>query len=76
MTSQPPSAQNVGGKGIWRDGFWSVLFHRELQSRDDRDVAFTPGESRLVALGIWDGAQRDRNGRKVISNWHRLTLNP
>jgi mono/diheme cytochrome c family protein len=76
MTSQPPSAQNVGGKGIWRDGFWSVLFYRELKSRDDRDVAFTPGESRLVAFGIWDGAQRDRNGRKVISNWHRLTLNP
>jgi mono/diheme cytochrome c family protein len=76
MTSQPPSAQNVGGKGIWRDGFWSVLFYRELKSRDDRDVHFAPGKSALVAFGIWDGAQRDRNGRKVISNWHRLTLNP
>jgi mono/diheme cytochrome c family protein len=76
MTSQPPSAQNVGGKGIWRDGFWSVLFYRELESRDSADVNLTPGESTLVAFAIWNGAQRDRNGRKVISNWHRLTLNP
>jgi mono/diheme cytochrome c family protein len=76
MTSQPPSAQNVGGKGIWRDGFWNVLFHRELESRDSGDVNLTPGESNLVAFAIWNGAQRDRNGRKVFSNWHSMILNP
>jgi mono/diheme cytochrome c family protein len=76
MTSQPPSAQNVGGKGIWRDGFWSVLFHRELESRDSGDVNLIPGESNLVAFAIWNGAQRDRNGRKVFSNWHSMILNP
>ncbi|MCL4179462.1 MAG: c-type cytochrome [Verrucomicrobia bacterium] len=76
MTSQSPSAQNVGGKGIWRDGFWSVLFYRELKSGDPRDVRLTPGESTFVAFAIWNGAQRDRNGRKVFSHWHRLTLNP
>jgi mono/diheme cytochrome c family protein len=76
MTSQPPSAQNVGGKGIWRDGFWSVLFYRELESKDSRDVSLIPGESTLVAFAIWNGAQRDRNGRKVFSNWHSMILNP
>jgi mono/diheme cytochrome c family protein len=76
LTSQPPSAQNVGGKGIWRDGFWSVLFYRELESNDPNDVNLTPGESTLIAFAIWNGAQRDRNGRKVFSNWHHLTLNP
>jgi mono/diheme cytochrome c family protein len=76
MTSQPPASQNVGGKGIWRDGFWSVVFYRELKSKDSGDVKLAPGRSTLVAFALWNGAQRDRNGRKVISNWHRLALNP
>ncbi len=76
MTSQPPAAQNVGGKGIWRDGAWSVLFHRDLSARDAGDVKLTPGQQVPVAFAIWNGAQRDRNGRKVVSNWFRLSLNP
>ena len=28
--------QNVGGKGIWRDGFWNVIVTRELKSRCGR----------------------------------------
>ncbi len=76
MTSQPAAAQNVRGRGVWRDGFWSVVFYRELASRDAGDVKLVPGRSTLLAFGVWNGAQRDRNGRKVISNWHRLALNP
>lgn len=76
MTSQPPAAQNVGGRGVWRDGSWSVVFHRELGSPDPGDVQFAPGQTVPVAFAIWNGAQRDRNGRKVVSNWFRLSLNP
>lgn len=76
MTSQPPASQNVRGKGLWRDGFWSVLFVRDLRSPDAQDVKFVPGQPVPVAFAIWNGAQRDRNGRKVFSHWHRLTLNP
>ena len=74
MTSQPMKGQNVQGKGIWRDGHWNVVFIRELKSRDEDDVMFTAGKSLPVALAIWDGENRDRNGRKVISNWYQLTL--
>jgi hypothetical protein len=76
MTTQPPAAQNVRGKGIWRDGSWSVLVHRALASPDPQDVALRPGTSVPVAFAVWNGAQRDRNGRKVVSTWYRLTLNP
>lgn len=76
MTSQPPDAQNVRGKGFWRDGSWSVLFHRALNSEDDGDVKLAPGRTVPVAFAVWNGAQRDRNGRKVVSNWFRLSLNP
>jgi hypothetical protein len=76
LKSQPPAGQNVSGKGIWRDGSWSVLFVRELQSPETDDVKLAAGKSIPVAFAIWDGQNRDRNGRKVVSNWHKLILEP
>jgi len=74
FASQPPAGQNVRGKGIWRDGSWSVLFIRELKSRERDDVRFAIGKPAPVALAVWDGQNRDRNGRKLVSNWHKLIL--
>jgi DMSO reductase family type II enzyme heme b subunit len=76
ITSQPAASQNVRGRGVWVSGFWNVLFVRELKSRDRQDVQFAPGRPVPVAFAIWNGAQRDRNGRKVVSNWFQLVLNP
>jgi DMSO reductase family type II enzyme heme b subunit len=74
--SQPAGGQNVGGKGVWRDGFWSVLVTRDLKSKDADDVKLVAGKSVPVAFAVWNGQQRDRNGRKVISNWYQLVLDP
>jgi len=74
LTSQPPSGQNVAGKGIWRDGSWSVIFVRNLKSKEIDDVRFAVGKPVPIAFAIWDGQNRDRNGRKVVSNWHQLIL--
>lgn len=76
LQSQPMKSQNVQGRGVWRDGHWNVVFIRELKSRDDVDVQFATRKSVPVAFAIWDGENRDRNGRKVISNWYQLTLEP
>lgn len=76
LKSQPPKQQNVQGKGIWRDGFWNVVFIRELKSKDSDDVKFTTKKSVPAAFAVWNGEQRDRNGRKVISNWYQLMLEP
>jgi mono/diheme cytochrome c family protein len=72
--SQSHAAQNVGGKGIWRDGHWSVVIVRVLKTKDKDDVKFTTGPGVPIAFAIWDGENRDRNGRKVISNWYHLRL--
>ena len=76
LKSQPAASQNVEGKGTWRDGFWSVVFLRDLKSKDADDVKFTGKEPVPVAFAVWNGEQRDRNGRKVISNWYQLILEP
>jgi len=72
--SQPIAQQNVQGKGIWHDGFWNVIFIRDLRSKDTDDVKFVAGKSVPVAFAIWNGEQHDRNGRKMISNWYQLIL--
>lgn len=76
LKTQPPEGQNVDGRGIWRDGFWNVVFVRELKSRNADDVKFDFKNAVPVAFAVWDGEQRDRNGRKVISNWYKLILEP
>lgn len=76
FTAQPPTGQNVQGKGFWRDSHWNVLFLRDLKSKDAGDVKLAVGKPVPVAFGVWDGQNRDRNGRKVISNWLKLQLEP
>jgi DMSO reductase family type II enzyme heme b subunit len=72
--SQPIKHQNVQGKGVWHDAFWNVLFIRDLKSKDVDDVKFVAGKPVPVAFAIWNGAQGDRNGRKMVSNWYQLIL--
>jgi DMSO reductase family type II enzyme heme b subunit len=72
--SQPIGQQNVTGKGIWHDGFWNVLFVREMRARHGDDVRFPRRGSVPVAFAIWNGEQGDRNGRKMISNWYQLVF--
>jgi DMSO reductase family type II enzyme heme b subunit len=74
LTAQRPEGQNVRGRGVWHDGFWNVVFLRELESPEADDVKFGAGRPAPVAFAVWNGEQRDRNGRKVVSNWYQLVL--
>lgn len=74
FTAQPMSEQNVQGKGLWHDDAWSVVFLRDLKSRQADDVKFLEGKAVPVAFAIWNGEQQDRNGRKMVSNWYQLVL--
>lgn len=72
--SQPLAQQNVQGRGVWHDGFWNVIFIRDLKSKDAEDVKIIAGKPVPVAFAIWNGEQGDRNGRKMVSNWYQLIL--
>ncbi len=74
LTPQPKTKQNVRGKGVWKDGAWQVVFYRTLESLNRWDIKFSKKKSALIAFAVWDGEERDRNGRKVISMWQRLNL--
>lgn len=74
LTPQPRTKQNVLGKGVWKDGKWTVVLYRTLDSLNKWDSNLTGEQPVLIAFAIWDGANQDRNGRKVISMWQRLFL--
>ncbi len=59
----------------WRDGRWSVVLVRELV-RDGESVGLAPGGAARVSFAIWNGSNGDRRGRKSISVWHELRLEP
>lgn len=64
------SDQPIQGKGAWKDGVWYVVFHRS--------VTGTPtlwrGTTLPIAVAVWDGAGRERNGMKSVSVWQTLDL--
>lgn len=75
-TTQSARSQNVQGRGVWRDEAWTVVMQRDLISVDPLDAQFRPGGKVPVSFAVWNGEQRDRNGRKVISSWFQLMLQP
>lgn len=72
--TQTREQQNVTGKGIWHNGFWSVLFIRDLKSKDPEDIKFGPNAPVPIAFAVWNGEQGDRNGRKMVSHWYQLVM--
>ncbi|MGE0710436.1 MAG: ethylbenzene dehydrogenase-related protein [Planctomycetota bacterium] len=55
------------GRGVWRNGRWSVVFTRPLRTDDPQDAQLsTDSKNRKIAFAVWDGAAGDRGARK---NW-------
>lgn len=74
LTNQGPDSQNVSGVGKWADGFWEVIFVRDLSSDFKGDIKFVPGNAISVAFALWDGEFNDRNGQKVVTIWHKFVI--
>jgi DMSO reductase family type II enzyme heme b subunit len=68
-------SQLVSATGRWSQGRWTVLVRRSLAVASLEDgIALAPGQTASVALAVWDGAHRDRNGQKQVSIWQELVL--
>ena len=74
ITPQPADKQNVEGYGEWKDGVWTVVFLRDMLKTGKWDTEFIRKDPTMVALAVWDGIKEDRNGRKVIMVWQRLSI--
>jgi DMSO reductase family type II enzyme heme b subunit len=63
--------QDVTGKGIWVDNKWKLVLKRNLRTNDENDVQFE--KSSLMAVAVWNGSNKERNGQKGLEGW--LLLN-
>lgn len=59
--------QSVQGKAHRTDNLWQVVFKRALTNSDDNDVQFK--HSVPMAVAVWNGDNRERNGQKGIAGW-------
>lgn len=69
LTTQ--ATQNVDGKGNWSNNRWAVVFKRSLSTSDANDTQFTSGKTSM-AIAIWNGANKERNGQKAVTQFHEL----
>jgi DMSO reductase family type II enzyme heme b subunit len=59
----------VFGKGIWKDGKWSVVFKRSFHGTKD-SANFVSGELSPIGFAVWDGGEGDVGGKKAVSTWY------
>ncbi len=74
VTFRIPTNALVEARGQWIDGRWTVVMTRPLSVDPNGGVSLAPGCRASVAVAVWDGSQRDRDGKKLVTIWQDLML--
>jgi len=69
LTSQ--AHQDVDGQGNWNNNRWVVVYKRSLTNGDSNDTQFK-GSKTPMAIAIWNGQNKERNGQKAVTQWNEL----
>ena len=65
--------QDVTATGKYRNGTWTVIFHRPLKSTETQAVNLEGTGECPVAFAVWDGANQERDGLKAVNaEWQTL----
>lgn len=72
MTVKPD--QHALGRGVWRDGTWSVVIARPLASDDVNAPQLAPGVRTVVAFAVWEGGSLEVGSRKGWASWTPLVV--
>jgi DMSO reductase family type II enzyme heme b subunit len=73
LTFQDSGYQQVFGKGIWKDGKWSVVLKRNLVITSG-NAKFSSGKLTPISFAVWDGGEAEVDGRKAVSTWYYVSL--
>jgi DMSO reductase family type II enzyme heme b subunit len=77
VTFRIPRNQLVQAHGQPNDGQWTVVMSRALAVQEnEQGVALKPGGRASIAFAVWDGSHQDRDGKKQITIWQDLELEP
>jgi hypothetical protein len=68
-------SQDACGRGIWREGHWTVVVVRPLTTSDPEDATLSGIKEWPVAFAAWDGGQQNAGPRKmVVEGWIKLRI--
>jgi hypothetical protein len=62
------------GHGVYDDGEWKVVLSRPFKPVGDSQPEFDRETSVDVAIAVWDGEHRERNGIKSVSAFAELNV--
>lgn len=69
------ASQDARGRGVWRDGKWTVVIVRPLATSDDEDAGLSAKKSWAVTFAAWDGGRQNAGPRKMTAEgWIQLKL--
>jgi len=68
--------QAVDARGVYGTGTYRVVFRRVLLGRGEHAVTLKPGTTVPVAFAVWNGSAGDRDGKKSVTIWQDLVLEP
>ena len=71
---QSQEDQQLTGKGMWENGWWTVVFLRDLRTASPFDVQFREPVNALVAFALWDGNKKEKNANKKVSFWQQIEI--
>jgi DMSO reductase family type II enzyme heme b subunit len=75
VTFRIPQSRHVTADGQFEDNRWTVVMTRSLSVESASDgVSLEAGTRASIAFAIWDGSQRDRDGKKLVTIWNDLEL--
>ena len=74
-TLQRRPTANVFASSAHSKKRWSVVLWRALDTGSPEDAAFKPGETSQLIVAIWNGTNREVNGRKSVTlGWTPFVL--
>ena len=76
LRARPRPDQAVDARGVYATGTYSVMLRRDLAGRGERAVTLRPGATVPVGFAVWNGSAGDRDGKKSVTIWQDLVLEP
>lgn len=68
--------QAVDARGVYATGTYRVMMRRDLVGGGPQAVTLTPGTTVPVGFAVWNGSAGDRDGKKSVTIWQDLVLEP
>lgn len=65
--------QDAQGKGVWKDGKWTVVIALPRQSSDRSNPMFQSGKA-MMGFAVWDGGNQNVGGRKHWAPFVKVVL--